>query len=724
VKHYRWAGAVTLAIGALAVAAAVAQNPPLRGFSPESSQQQLRWEQIFRRLPQADRIREFSYILSRQPHAVGQPYQEENTRFLVSQFQQFGFDTHVETFWVLFPTPRERLVELIEPTHYQLKLREPPVPEDPDSSDPGQLPTYNAFSIDGDVTGQLVYVNYGLPEDYEQLEKMHIDVRGKIVLARYGRSWRGIKPKVAAEHGAIGCLIYSDPRDDGYLQGDVFPRGPYRPPDGVQRGSVADEAATWSGDALTPGWAATKDARRLSFDEARRFFTKIPTMPISYADAQPLLAALAGPVAPPEWRGALPITYHIGPGPAVVHLKVSFNWTQQPVRDVIAVLRGSTWPDQWVVQGNHYDAWVNGADDPVSGMAALLEEARALGELARQGWRPRRTIVLAAWDGEEPGLLGSTEWAEAHATELVDKAVAYINSDSSTRGFLNMGGSHTLEKFFNEVARDVDDPLTGQSLWQRLRERRLERARNDAERRAIEARADLRIEALGSGSDYGAFLDHLGIAVGNFGFGGEGGGGVYHSIYDDFYWYTHFGDPDFVYERTLAQTLGTMVLRLADADVLPFEFTDLADTIGGYVRELRELHDRSAGAPAMDFGPLEAAADHLRRAAADYADAYQKAVTSGALFRKSPAELEALNRLLYQVDRKMTTPEGLPEGRQWYRNQIYAPGLYTGYAVKTLPAVRENLEQKRWSEAAAQIPVLARVLEAISAEIEAARARL
>ncbi|HEU5479219.1 MAG TPA: M28 family peptidase, partial [Candidatus Tumulicola sp.] len=450
-----------------------------------------------------------------------------------------------------------------------------------------QLPSYNAYSADGDVTGPLVYVNYGVPADYDELARHGISVKGAIVIARYGGSWRGIKPKVAAEHGAIGCLIYSDPRDDGYAAGDVFPKGPFRPRDGVQRGSVAD-MPLYSGDPLTPGVGAVPGAKRLTLAEAKTL-TKIPVLPISYGDAQPLLAAMTGPVAPAAWRGALPVTYHLGPGTGRVHLRVQSNWSTKPMYDVIATLRGSTYPDEWVIRGNHHDGWVNGAGDPLSGQSALLDEARALGDLVRQGWHPKRTIVYAAWDGEEPGLLGSTEWVETHADELRQHAAVYINSDGNDRGLLNMGGSHSLEQFANGIARDIQDPETNMSVWQRLRLSEISDAKNSDERNELRTRPDLRIAPLGSGTDFTGFLDHLGIATLDLSYGGEDPQGIYHSIYDDFYWYTHFSDKDFVYGRALSQTIGSSVMRLADADILPFDFTDFADTVHKYTKGLEKL---------------------------------------------------------------------------------------------------------------------------------------
>src|SRR5262245_16624858 len=490
------------------------------------------WEEKFRAIPQAERIKEYMRTLSAEPHHVGSAADKRNAEWISDQMKAWGLDVTIEEFDVLFPTPKERVLELTGPEKYQAKLKEPAIAEDPDSGDENQLPTYNAYSGDGDVTAQLVYVNYGVPADYEQLAKMGVDVKGKIVIARYGASWRGIKPKVAYEHGAVGCVIYSDPKEDGYFQGDVYPKGPYRNENGAQRGSVMD-MPIHPGDPLTPGWGATKNARRLARDEAKTLM-KIPVLPISYGDALPLLKSLGGQVVPESWRGALPITYHAGPGPATVHLKVVSDWNIRTIYNVIARIAGSDYPDEWIIRGNHHDAWVNGADDPVSGMAVVMEEARSFGELLKQGWRPRRTIIFCAWDGEEPGLLGSTEWAEQHAEELKRKAVVYINTDSTGKGWFNASGSHALERFVNDVARSINDPKGKGSILDASRSRRNEQGRDDGERR------DMRIGALGSGSDYTAFLDHLGVASLNLGFGGDGGGGVYHSIYDTFTWYTRF----------------------------------------------------------------------------------------------------------------------------------------------------------------------------------------
>jgi N-acetylated-alpha-linked acidic dipeptidase len=731
-----------------------ADEQPLFGYSAESSRTERQWEEKLRAIPSPDNLRAYMQKLSAHPHHVGSQADKDNAEWIAAKFKEFGLDTHIEQFDVLFPTPKERLVELIEGgPKFVAKLQEPAIPQDPTSNQQSeQLPTYNAYSIDGDVTAPLIYVNYGIPEDYEQLERMGVSVKGKIVIARYFHSWRGIKPKVAAEHGAVGCLIYSDPHEDGFVQGETFPAGAYRPPDGVQRGSVAD-MPFYPGDPLTPGVGATKDAKRLKIEDAATI-TKIPVLPISYADAQPLLAALTGQIAPEGWRGGLGITYHVGPGPAKVHLKVKSNWDIKPVYDVIGKIQGATFPDEWVIRGNHHDGWVNGAEDPISGQVALMEEARALGELVKSGWKPKRTIIYCAWDVEEPGLLGSTEWAEQHYDELRVHGVAYINSDSNSRGYLGIEGSHTLEKFSNDVARDIPDPETKLSAWKRLQLREIANGKATELREEIRKRADLRIPALGSGSDYTAFLQHDGVASLNIGFGGEDGGGIYHSIYDDFYWYTNFSDKDFVYGRALAQTGGTAMMRLADADLLPFEFGDFADTVQTYLKELKALSQKmqddikernreidegvfkatndprrplvppsvEAVPPHLNFAPLENAVDALTRSAAEYRKALEQANANGggALASASVADV---NKMLIDTERKLTNAEGLPN-RPWFKHQLYAPGFYTGYGVKTVPAVREAIELKKWQQADDAIVVVGRILQEEAALISSAAQKL
>jgi len=687
-------------------------------FHFSSQAQTQNWEEKFRALPRTDLLREYMRVLSAEPHHLGSAQDKKNAEWMRDKLNSWGLQATIEEYQVLFPTPKERVLELLAPTKFTATLKEPPVAEDPDSTDQNQLPTYNAYAADGDVTAPLVYVNYGIPADYEQLERMGVSVKGKIVIARYGASWRGIKPKVAYEHGAIGCLIYSDPKEDGYYQGDVYPQGPYRNETGVQRGSVMD-MPIHPGDPLTPGIGATKDAKRLAREEAKTIL-KIPVLPISYGDALPLLKQLRGAVVPDAWRGALPITYHVGGNDDVkVHLKLSFNWTQATTYNVIARITGSIYPDEWIIRGNHHDAWVNGADDPVSGMCSVLEEARAFGELLKQGWRPKRTMIFCAWDGEEQGLLGSTEWVEHHAEELKQKAVAYINTDSTGKGMLGMSGSHTLERFINDVARAVPDPKGKGSAWEIVKAARERGATTDEAKRELRERADLRIGALGSGSDYTAFIDHLGIASLNLGFGGESGGGIYHSIYDSFHWYTKFSDGDFMHTRALAQVAGTAMMRLADADILPFEFTNFVETVDRYAEDVTRLAAVSKPTIPVDLKPLRDAIEKLRRSA----DSYDRGLRTSALSNRKEADLKALNRLLYQSERKLLSDAGLPR-RDWFKHQIYAPGFYTGYGVKTLPGVREALEQKYWEEASAQARIIGKSLEAMSEQIQAATNKL
>jgi N-acetylated-alpha-linked acidic dipeptidase len=688
--------------------------------------------------------------LAARPHHVGSPYAKENAEWMLAQFKAWGWDASIEQFDVLFPTPKERRLELVEPTRFTAKLDEPIVTIDPTSGQKTeQLPSYNAYSIDGDVTAPLVYVNYGRVEDYDQLERLGVSARGAVVIVRYGQIFRGVKSKIAYEHGAVGCLIYSDPRDDGYFGGAVFPSGPMRPSDGVQRGSVED-LASGSGDPLTPGIGAVPGARRLALGDAV-YLTKIPTLPISYGDAQPLLAALAGPMAPVDWRGALPIPYRLGAGAAKVHLKVAFNWDTKPLYDVIAKIPGSTFPDEWIIRGNHHDGWVNGAQDPISGMSPELEEARALGELRKQGWQPKRTIVYASWDGEEPGLLGSTEWVETHEADLRQHAVAYINTDGNGRGFLTMQGSHSLERFLNGVARDVSDPESGVSVLKRRQAFAVARGTGD-ERREARERTDFRIGALGSGSDYTPFVQHAGIASINLSFGDEDQDGIYHSIYDDFYFFAHYLDTDFTYGRALAQTVGTAVIRLADADVVPMEFTNLADTVQKYGRELKELLGRKqedvrernrqiadgvfaamrdprapvpipkteAIPPAINFAPYDNAAAALT----DAARRYDKALgTARAKVAANQKALVALNAKLRQAEIQLIDNDGLFR-RPWYRHLIYAPGFYTGYGVKTVPGVREGIEDGRYADAEKEVSRVASALTRLTSLIDSASSDL
>ncbi len=723
--------------------------PPPLGFSAEGLATQRELEARFDAQLDAGNLRAWMERLAARPHHVGSAWGKQNAEFIADLFRSWGYDTRIEEFQVLLPTPKQRRLEMTAPTRFVAALEEPTLSQDRTSGQKGeQLPTYNAYSIDGDVEGELVYVNHGVPADYEELALRGVDVKGKIAVARYGGSWRGIKPKVAAEHGAIGCIIFSDPSGDGYSQGDPYPKGGWRPETGVQRGSVKD-MPIHSGDPLTPGWAATKDARRLERSAATTI-TKIPVLPVSAADARPLLQSLRGPLAPASWRGALPMPYRLGPGPAKVRLQVGFDWNLVPAYDVIAVMKGSERPDEWVVRGNHHDAWVNGATDPVSGMVALMEEARAIGALAKAGFRPRRTLVYAGWDGEEQGLLGSTEWVEAHLEELRAKAVAYVNSDSNSRGFLDVGGSHSLESFVNQSLADVMDPLKKVRVLDRARARAILEGSGEAQKRA-RARTAVGLTALGSGSDYTPFLQHAGIASLNVGFGEEDEYGQYHSIYDSIDHYTRFMDPDFSYGVTLARTAGRLVLRLSQAETLPFDFRATVAALETYLKEVQALAERSREeadernrdlddglyaawftphetrlppprlepAPRLNFAPLENALDRVKKAVASH----ERARAGRGARPLDAAQAVELDAVLRGSERALTRDEGLP-GRPWYRHQIYAPGRYTGYGVKTLPAVREAIELRNWREAEEQILVVARTLEGFAAQVEAASAIL
>jgi N-acetylated-alpha-linked acidic dipeptidase len=715
---------VLFAILLILVTSPLASSQPpatLRGFTADGSAAERQAEEKFRAIPKPDNLREYMRVITGAPHHAGSPNSRKVAEYVLSQFKAAGLNASVEAFEALMPYPKERQLELVGPEKYTAALKEPRVEQDKDSADEGQLPTFNAYSADGDVTADLVYVNYGVPADYEQLEKFGVDVKGKIVLARYGQSWRGIKPKVAWEHGAVGCIIYSDPHEDGYFEGDVYPLGAYRPEQGVQRGSVMD-MPIYPGDPLTPGRASEPGAPALDRAEAKTLL-KIPVLPISYGDALPLLRNLKGRVAPESWRGSLPITYHIGAGPARVHLKLAFDWQVRPLYDVIARIDGSTYPDEWVIHGNHHDAWVNGADDPTSGNAVLIEEARAFGELLKTGWRPKRTIVLASWDGEEWGLLGSTEWVEKHADELSKKAVAYINSDSTAKGWLMMQGSHSLQALLNDVARQLIDPKRNTTLFEAKRARLVDQAKSDEDKQKVYRERDVPLEALGSGSDYTAFLDHVAIASLNLGFSGEGSSaGVYHSVYDSYYWYTHFSDTDFTFGTTLTKAIGTVMMRLADADVLPFEFTATAKALGGYVDDIVKVRAKAKGAPAFDFAPLRAAIDRLQKAADAYAAAasHISSLTSSSL---TAAKASELNRLLYTTERAFRYDPGLPR-REWFKHLAYAPGFYTGYGVKTLPGIREGIEQKQWAEAKQYIAIDAKAIDALASQVDRARQTL
>ena len=743
IEHANWASLLLTASlcisGTLLTTSVSAEN--ITGFDETSTQTQRQLEAQFdQSINPAEQdvwLRKFS----QKPHHVGSAAGKIIAEEVADLMKGWGYDTKIEKYEILLPTPKERLLQLVSPNQYTASLSEDSLAEDASTAEQTELlPPYNAFSTDGDVEGELVFINYGRPEDHALLERYGVSLKGKIAIAKYGKSWRGIKPKLAAEKGAIGTIIYSDPADDGYVVGDTYPEGPYKHETGVQRGSVMD-MPTYPGDVLTPGVGATKNAKRLKRKNASTI-TKIPVLPISYKDAQPLLAAMGGATVPREWAGGLPITYHLGPGPAKVRLKLAFNWDMVTAYNVIARWEGSTYPNEWVIRGNHHDGWNHGAADPLSGMVALLAEAKAIAQLAKMGSPPARTIIYGVWDAEEPGLIGSTEWVEDNAEDLKKHAVAYLNTDGNSRGFLSMGGSHTLEKFFNQVAADVDDPQTNVSLKKRLKARL---AINGNKRQQAETsnRSDVRLYPLGSGSDYTPFLQHLGIASANLAFSGEGNGGSYHTLYDTYEHYTRWRDPGLAYGETLARVAGRATLRLANAPQLPFEFVAFADNVALYIQELEDLIEkmrketqiqnaqldegifelaldptkslkapkRQAEVPHLNFAPLKNSLARLQVTA----EKYNQTIGNNTLSAKDQMKV---NQMIYLTERKLTRPQGLT-GRSWYKHHIYAPGFYTGYGVKTIPGVREAIEIREFDEAGKQVTIAAEVLDSLTQQIQA-----
>ena len=723
----------------------------IRGFTKENSDKQYALEAEIDKRINLKNMDEWMKYMTSKPHATGQPFDKEVAEFIADKFKEWGYDTKIETYNILMPTPKIRILEMVHPVKWTASLEEDAVNDDPTSDQDDRLPVYHSFSPDGEVTAEVVFVNQGLREDYEDLARRGVDVKGKIVLAKYGGSWRGIKPKMAEEFGAIGALIYSDPKDDGYGQGDIYPKGPWKHPTGAQRGSIMD-LPTRPGDPLTPYVGATEGAKRIALEDVE-IFVGIPTLPISYSDAMPILKALEGPVAPPRWRGGLPITYHMGPGPAKLHLKLEFNWDIVPTYNIIAKMEGSEFPDQWVIRGNHHDAWVHGAADPISGLVVEMEEARILSEYAKEtGWKPKRTIVFAAWGSEEQGLIGSVEWVEEHALELREKAVAYINTDGNGAGFLGAGGSHTLETFFDEIAHSVTDPIQGMTAADRVRSRNL-MSSNPLTRSRAEKSSHYYLSALGSGSDYSGFFQHLGITSMNIGYGGEYGGGSYHTNYDSYHYYTKFRDPGLHYTKALGSVTGRVATRLANADVLPFQFGNMARTVSEYADEMvsamektrkdverhnmlindghykaaaniREVYvapDLREEVPYINLSPMQNSVDRLLASGKAFDEAYMALAASG--YNMSNGDINKLDKLMYQIEAKLTRPEGLPR-RPWYRHHIYAPGYYTGYGVKTLPGVREGIEEYKWEETEEQMVKLAEVLKAYCDQLDQATAMM
>jgi N-acetylated-alpha-linked acidic dipeptidase len=688
-------GFAIVTVSVLGVLGGDAQSPPVvRGFDAKSSAAELDLEKRFKAMPSAKANEADFDVMTAEPHHVGSPYEIKLADYVADRMKDAGLDATKYEYSVLLPWPGERRIEITAPEAVKLQVEEETLPSDKWANMPGIMPAYNAYSPSGDVTGDVVYVNFGVPADYDELQKLGVDVKGKIVLARYGGSWRGIKPKVAAEHGAIGCLIYSDPREDGYFQGDIYPDGPFRAWGMIQRGSVMD-MPRYPGDPSTPDRPSKPGVERLPLDKITTL-APIPVQPMSYRDGVEILKRLHGPVAPDAWRGALPVTYHIGPGPAKVHMRLQMDYAQRRLINVAGRVTGSKYPDEWVIVGSHRDAWTFGASDSVSGHVSMMATARAFGELMKGGWRPLRTIVFVSWDGEEPGLLGSTEWVEDLAADLRAHAAVYVNRDAGAGGTtFSASAVHSLTPFAYELAQSI--PVDGEDKT--LYDTWLERSREQTPAR--DGRPTLKaptVGALGSGSDYTAFLDHVGIASLDMGLNGRGQDGTYHSTYDNPGWFKRYIDPQFRHSVLATEATGVALLRLANAEILPFDYEAYGKQIAEYVSDIEQQATKASVADAkkIDFAGLRGAAEAFGKA--------------GAQLRAHADTVKDVNRRLIMAERDLIEPAGLPD-RPWYRHVIYAPGLYTGYGVKTIPGVREAVDAGNYARAAEQATIVIRALQ-------------
>ncbi len=667
-------------------ATSLAQTPGIDGFSTQTSDVERRFEEQFRGIPAANSAREHLRRLTAEPHVAGTKEDYDTAIYVRDQMRSYGLTADLAEYQVWLNYPKtDPIVELVSPRRERLSVREAIIKEDPTSSNKKITPLFNGYSASGDVTAPLVYANYGLPPDYDALEKAGVDVKGKIVIVRYGNSFRGVKAKVAQDHGAVGCIIYSDPADDGYAQGDVYPKGPWRPVASGQRGSV-QFLFHYPGDPLTPGKGATPGTPRISLEQAYEDIPRIPVQPLAYDEARKLIEPLKGPVRPRGFQGAFPFPYHVGGTNDVrVHLKTDMDYASRKIWDVVARIDGAVEKDRWVIMGNHRDAWVFGAVDPNSGTATMLETARAFGQLLKNGWQPRRTIVLCSWDAEEYGLEGSTEWAEEHDAELQQKAVAYLNVDVAVNG-PNYGASSvpSLWRLIRGATREINDPKTGKTVYQQWQDRTREQ-RNETD---SDYDAEARISPLGSGSDYTPFLQHLGIASTDMGFGGDYG--VYHSAFDSFNWMSHFGDPDFTYHVAAAQLWGTMAMRLADAEALQFDYRDYAGAVRDYFNESVKLARRRKLDSAIDEKAMNDAIRSFTDEAGRVEKERQQLIATGD---KSSSRLRRLNDALILAERAFIDDRGL-NGRPWYKHEIYAPGIFTGYASQPLTDFRQALDDR------------------------------
>ncbi len=683
-------------------------QPPswvITGFRDVAAEQEI--EKKFMAVPDPKLAEEHLRILTQAPHIAGSPEDKATAEYVARKFRDAGLETSIVEYKVWFNHPAEIRVDMTAPPGVEMHgPRREHVDDDPFQDDPRIVTAYNAMSPSGDVEADVVYANYGSPEDFDKLKEMNVDVRGKIVIVRYGENFRGVKAFVAQERGAAGVIIYSDPKDDGYYRGDAYPKGPWRPASGVQRGSIG-YMFQFPGDPTTPGVAATPslpDAKRISPAQSEQI-PKIPVTPLCYADASPILEHLAGQASPREWQGALPFTYHVGPGPTKVKMHLKQDYQFRTIWDVIGKFPGTAFPNEWVIAGNHRDAWVYGAVDPNSGTAALLETVHGVGALLKSGWKPKRTLVFGSWDAEEEGLMGSTEWGEDHAQELAN-AAAYFNMDVAVSGKkFGASGVPSLKEFIREISKAVPSPQGGTvyDAWKTATQPKDEKHRFDENKSgnsrspAASFPGDVPVGDLGSGSDYSVFLQHLGVPSTDI--SSSGAYGVYHSTFDDFTWFKKFGDPDFVYEQEMARVYGLEAIRMADADVLPYDYEDYGKEILVYLEVARSKARDKFGDKAPNFDAAFAGARHLQDAGAKI---LQKQ-------RKIPAAPERLNAALREAERALLIPEGLPN-RPWYHHAIYAPGQYTGYAAVVIPGVNEAIDRGDLARTEKQIAALAEAL--------------
>ncbi len=684
---------------------AAGQAPPIFGFRDAAAERAI--ESRFLAVPDPKLAEEHLRVLTQAPHVAGTPEDKATADYVAQKFREAGLDTEIVEYKVWMNYPLEISVDVTAPPGVTMHGPRPEhVEGDPYDDNPRVVTPFNGMSPSGDVEAEVVYANYGTPDDFKKLEQMKIDVRGKIVLVRYGQNFRGVKVFVAQEHGAAGVLIYSDPYDDGWRRGDKYPQGPWRPDSGAQRGSVG-YMFEFPGDPTTPGIASVPslpDSQRTPPEQSLQL-PKIPSTPLSYADAWPILEHLGGPDSPREWQGSLPFTYHVGAGPVKVHMHLKQDYQYRTIWDVIGRVRGSESPDETVIAGNHRDAWVYGAVDPNSGTAAMLEAVHGVGELLKSGWKPKRTILFASWDGEEEGLIGSTEWAEQHAAEL-GNAVAYFNVDSAVAGpKFESSAVPSLKSFVRDVTRTVPAPTGGTvyDAWSKATQNPDPANPDDVSTSGfrppvVNGKAEVPVGDLGSGSDYTVFLQHLGVPSADV--SSTGSYGVYHSVFDNFAWFKKFADPDFLYEQEMARVFGMETIRMADADVLPYDYEQYGKEIVAYIDAAKKKADTVFGADAPNFSAASEAARRFEQAGAKTLSRQQKL----------PQDSAQLNQALRNVEGALLIPEGLPT-RPWFKHAIYAPGRYTGYAAVVIPGVNEAIDKHDLARTQVQIAALSAALE-------------